>query len=81
METAGGDLTDTDHPAPELPLRHRSTALPSDREPETGEKMSSLTTSGQPIRSTLRTTGVLGLALGLTSGVLVLVANVVDTWA
>jgi tetrahydromethanopterin S-methyltransferase subunit F len=43
--------------------------------------MSSLTTSGQPIRSTLRTTGVIGLALGLTSGVLVLVANVVDTWA
>lgn len=43
--------------------------------------MSSLTTSGQPVRSTLRSTAVLGLALGLTTGVLVAVANLVDTWA
>lgn len=42
--------------------------------------MSSLTTSQEPIRSTLRTTAVLALALGLTSGVLVLASTVVGTW-
>ena len=43
--------------------------------------MSSLTHLGQPWRSTLRSTGALGLAMLLTVGVLLLVATVVDTWA
>ncbi len=43
--------------------------------------MSSLTHLGQPWRSTLRSTGALGLAVLLTGGVLVLVATLVDTWA
>ena len=43
--------------------------------------MSSLSQPGQPIRSTLRSSGVLGLAVLLTGGVLTLVASVVDTWA
>jgi hypothetical protein len=43
--------------------------------------MSSHSTYGQPIRSTLRFTGVLGAAAVLTAGVLVLVSSLVDTWA
>jgi hypothetical protein len=43
--------------------------------------MSSLTHLGHPWRSTLRSTGALGLAVLLTTGVLVLIANLVDTWA
>jgi len=51
-----------------------------DREPDEGESMSSLTPHGQPLRSTLRSTGILGAAAVLTSGVLVLVASLVDVW-
>lgn len=43
--------------------------------------MSSLTHLGQPWRSTLRSSGALGLAALLTVGVLFLVATLVDTWA
>lgn len=43
--------------------------------------MSSLTTSHQPIRTTLRSTAVLALALVLTSGVLALASSVVGTWS
>lgn len=47
--------------------------------------MSSLIHLGQPsrahLRSTLRSTGALGLAMLLTGAVLVAVATLVDTWA
>lgn len=40
--------------------------------------MTSLTQPGRPVRSVLRSTGVLGLSLALTVTVLVLLASVVD---
>ncbi len=43
--------------------------------------MTSLTQPGQPVRSLLRTTGVLAAALALTVGALVALASVVDIWA
>lgn len=43
--------------------------------------MTSLTQPHHPVRSVLRSTGVLGLSLALTIGVLVALASVVDGWA
>jgi hypothetical protein len=43
--------------------------------------MNTLTHADHPVRSLLRATGVLGLSLALTIGVLVALASVVDTWA
>ncbi len=43
--------------------------------------MSSLSQPGHPARSVLRSTGVLGLSLALTIGVLVALSVVVDMWA
>jgi hypothetical protein len=43
--------------------------------------MNSLVQAQQPVRSVLRSTGVLAIALGLTIVVLVALATVVDTWA
>jgi hypothetical protein len=43
--------------------------------------MSSLTHLGHPWRSTLRSTGALGLAVVLTVGVLLVVASLVGTWS
>ncbi len=40
-----------------------------------------LTRAGHPLRSALRSAGVLALSLGLTLAVLVALASVVDTWA
>jgi hypothetical protein len=43
--------------------------------------MNTLIQADQPVRSVLRSTGVLGLSLALTIGVLVALASVVDVWA
>ena len=43
--------------------------------------MTSLTQPDQPVRSVLRVSGVLGLALGLTVAVLLTLSLVVDGWA
>lgn len=43
--------------------------------------MTSLTQPGHPVRSVLRTTGVLGVALALTIVVVAALASVVDSWA
>lgn len=43
--------------------------------------MSTLTHLGQPWRTTLRSTGALGLSAVLTGGVLLVVASVVGTWS
>jgi hypothetical protein len=43
--------------------------------------MNSLVQYHHPIRSLLRTTGVLAVALGLTVVVLAALATVVDSWA
>jgi len=43
--------------------------------------MNTLIQTEHPVRSVLRSTGVLVIALGLTVGVLIALANVVDTWA
>jgi hypothetical protein len=43
--------------------------------------MSSLDLSHAPVRSTLRSTAVLALALAMTGGVLVLASSVVGTWS
>jgi hypothetical protein len=43
--------------------------------------MNTLVQPQQPVRSLLRSTGVLVVALGLTVGVLVALATVVDSWA
>lgn len=42
--------------------------------------MTTLSQPGHPIRSALRSTGVLGLSLALTVGVLVVLSSVVDAW-
>ena len=42
--------------------------------------MSTTTQSGHPVRSALRSTGVLGLSLLLTTGVVVLLSGLVDAW-
>ncbi len=43
--------------------------------------MNTLIQPEQPVRSVLRSTGVLGVALVLTAAVLMALASVVDTWA
>jgi hypothetical protein len=43
--------------------------------------MNSLVQHHHPVRSLLRTTGVLAVALGLTVVVLAALATVVDSWA
>jgi hypothetical protein len=43
--------------------------------------MNTLIQPEQPVRSILRSTGILGLSLVLTIGVLVALASVVDGWA
>ena len=43
--------------------------------------MTSLTQPGHPVRSALRTTGVLGAALVLTIAVVAALASFVDSWA
>lgn len=43
--------------------------------------MTSLTQPGHPVRSVLRSTGVLGVALVLTVAVVAALASVVDGWA
>jgi hypothetical protein len=43
--------------------------------------MTSLTQPGHPVRSVLRSTGILGVALLLTVVVVVALATVVDSWA
>ena len=43
--------------------------------------MSTVTQPHHPVRSVLRSTGVLGLSLVLTIGVLVILSSVVDGWA
>jgi hypothetical protein len=43
--------------------------------------MTTLTHPEHPVRSVLRSAGVLGLSLALTVGVLVALASVVDRWA
>ena len=43
--------------------------------------MNSLVQAHHPVRSVLRSTGVLAVALGLTIVVLAALATVVDTWA
>jgi hypothetical protein len=40
--------------------------------------MTSLTQPGRPVRSVLRSTGVLGLSLGLTIAVVALLSSVVE---
>ena len=43
--------------------------------------MNTLTQPEHPVRSALRVSGVLGLSLALTVGVLVALASVVDRWS
>jgi hypothetical protein len=43
--------------------------------------MNTLIQAEHPVRSVLRSTGVLAISLGLTIVVLVVLASVVDTWA
>jgi hypothetical protein len=43
--------------------------------------MTSLTQPGHPVRSVLRSTGILGVALVLTVAVVTALASVVDGWA
>lgn len=43
--------------------------------------MNTLIQPAHPVRSILRSTGVLGLSLTLTVAVLMILASVVDTWA
>jgi len=43
--------------------------------------MNTLSESQHPVRSVLRSTGVLGLSLAMTVAVVVMVASVVDAWA
>ena len=43
--------------------------------------MSSLTQPGHPARTVLRSTGVLGLSLALTAGVLITLSVIVEIWA
>jgi hypothetical protein len=43
--------------------------------------MTSLTQPGHPVRSVLRSTGVLGASVTLTVVVLVVLSSVVGTWA
>jgi hypothetical protein len=43
--------------------------------------MNTLVQEQHPVRTVLRSTGVLAVALGLTVVVLIALASVVDTWA
>lgn len=43
--------------------------------------MNTLTEPQHPVRSVLRSTGVLGLSLAMTIGVVATVASFVDSWA
>ena len=43
--------------------------------------MNSLTEPQHPVRSILRSTGVLGVSLAMTIAVVAMVASFVDTWA
>ena len=43
--------------------------------------MNTLIQTEHPVRSVLRSTGVLVIALSMTVGVLIALANVVDSWA
>lgn len=43
--------------------------------------MNTLTEPHHPVRSVLRSTGVLGLSLAMTIGVVAMVASFMDSWA
>lgn len=43
--------------------------------------MNTLTEPQHPVRSILRSTGVLGLSLAMTIGVVAMVASFMDSWA
>ena len=43
--------------------------------------MNTLIQADQPVRSVLRSTGVLGVSLAMTIAVVAMVASFVDTWA